>query len=424
MTKPILEPSIYPPTVTLVRRLTRPEASEPAPTTAAEIEAWLLADATTEDDTLALVDAFAWRLAATDLGVDRLSLHAGTLHPQAVGFAWNWMRASGTCDEVRASLEAPTHESFRLNPLVVAIELGETFRGATDDPSLKDRYPIMHQLAEQGLTDYVVFPIGRERTGRNSAATVATSRPGGFTPEMLARIQHLFRILALHLRAHVARRISQNIVRTYLGQEAGNRVLDGTISRGAGVSGQATIWMSDLRGFTSLSERLAPETMLALLDAYFDVMAGAVLDEGGEVLKFIGDGLLAGFARPGANEREGAAAALRAAERALAGLAALNAVPPPSLAAASGWHPLETGIGLHFGHVFFGNVGAPERLDFTVIGGAVNLASRIEGLCRPLGRPVLLTEAVADLIDEPLDDLGLHQVKGVGEPIRIFAPTR
>lgn len=416
MPQPI-DPIVYPPTVTLVRRLTHDEPTSPA-TDAAEIEAWLLDEALREEDTLALVDAFAWRMSS--LGVERLTLHAGTLHPQAIGYSWSWNRASATSDEIRVSPEATSHDSFRRNPLVQAVEHGESFRGATTDPDLIERHPIMAQLAAQGLTEYVVLPIGRDREERFSAATVATSRPGGFAPDAMAAIERIFRIFALHLARHVAQHVSRNIVKTYLGEEAGRRVLDGSIRRGAGESGEATIWMSDLRGFTSLSERLPPETMLALLDAYFDVMAGAVLAEGGQVLKFIGDGLLAGFASPGQDRRDAAAAALRAARRALADLAALNAAPPPALAGRQGWHPLETGIGLHFGRVFFGNVGAPERLDFTVIGGAVNLASRIEGLCRPLGRPVLLTETVAKLLDEQLDDLGLHPVKGLAEPVRVF----
>lgn len=420
MPSPPSEPNLYPPTVTLVRRLTR-EGPDPGPTTPADIEAWLLGPAIDEDDTAALIDRLAWRLWAAGLGVDRFSAHAGTLHPQAIGVAWNWSRATRTCDEIRVAPEAVAHDSFRRNPIYGVIEHGEPFRGMIDDPAAKARFPIFEQFAGQGFTEYAAIPVGRDR-GRHNAVTVATSRPGGFAPGALEAVERLVRIFALHLQRHVASRIARNIVRTYLGEEAGIRVLDGTISRGAGEIDEATIWMSDLRGFTTLSERLPPETMLALLDAYFDVMAEAVMAEGGEVLKFIGDGLLAAFGRRGGEAREPAAGALRAARRALAHLDRLNAAPPAPLAKAEGWRPLATGIGLHFGRVFFGNVGAPARLDFTVIGRAVNLASRVEGLCRPLGRPILLTEAVARLLDEPLDDLGPQPVKGLAEPVRILAP--
>jgi adenylate cyclase len=164
--------------------------------------------------------------------------------------------------------------------------------------------------------------------------------------------------------------------------------------------------------------------MLALLNAYFEVMAGAVLSHGGEVLKFIGDGLLAAFPLPDPDQvRDAAHAALAAAQTAMTGLDALNRDPPGTLAGTIGWQPLRAGIALHEGEVFFGNIGAPERLDFTVIGAAVNEASRVEALQKTLGRDILITEAVARHLDVPLDFLGSHSLRGVAVPLAIYTPA-
>jgi adenylate cyclase len=233
----------------------------------------------------------------------------------------------------------------------------------------------------------------------------------------------LLSLFALHVERYSALRISGNALDAYLGASAAAKVLAGSIKRGSGDAVRAVIWVSDLRGFTSLSDRLAPADLIALLNAYFEVMAGAVLAQGGEVLKFIGDGLLAVFPFESSDAAAGAAnAALAAARAALRGLDALNAQPPAPLAAVDGWRPLRAGIALNEGEVFFGNIGAPERLDFTVIGAAVNEASRVEALQKTLHRNILITEAVARHLDGGLEHLGAHQVRGVAAPISIYSP--
>jgi adenylate cyclase len=220
-----------------------------------------------------------------------------------------------------------------------------------------------------------------------------------------------------------ALRISGNALDAYLGPNVAARVLAGSIKRGSGDAVRAVIWVADLRGFTHLSDRLQPADIIALLNAYFEVMAGAVLAQGGEVLKFIGDGLLAVFPFESfGTAAQAARAALEAAHQALRGLDRLNAQPPSQLAGVDGWRPLRAGIALNEGEVFFGNIGAPERLDFTVIGAAVNEASRVEALQKTLKRDILITEAVAKHLDGALDHLGAHQVRGVSTPISIFSP--
>jgi adenylate cyclase len=415
-------PRRYAPSVTLVRRATRADTVVAEDVAGLEdVEAWLLGDAAAESDTLALVPAFAWRLVAAGFPLDRMSLHAGTLHPQVYGFAWGWARGDGLCDEIRVAEDALQADAYRKSPLAGLIERGEVFDAVPAE--VADTYPLMAELAEQGMTEYLGVPLTAFGTFHN-AASVATTQPGGFSTQERATILRLLKLFALHVERHIALRIAANLMDTYLGTLAGGRVLTGGIKRGWGAPIRAVIWASDLRGFTTLADRLEGPEVTALLNAYFEALAGAVLDHGGEVLKFIGDGLLAAFPfETEAEGREMAANALTAAQAALAGLARLNAAPPPELAGIAGWRPLRTGIALHDGEVFFGNVGAPARLDFTVIGRAVNEAARIEALTKDLGRDLLISAPVFARLDAELEDLGIHPLRGVAEGMHLFSTT-
>ncbi|MCB9958522.1 MAG: adenylate/guanylate cyclase domain-containing protein [Rhodospirillaceae bacterium] len=417
-------PRVYPPAVTLVRRIGGDGAPPAAPTTVEEVERWLFTGALTEADLLALFHDLVRRLVAAGLPLDRMSLHAGTLHPQIYCFTWQWLRADGLTDEAKVDEASLRTDAYRRSALYRVIELGETVRARTADAAARTAFPLMADLAAQGIVEYVALPLGGAGKYHN-AATVATSHPAGFSEDQFTALRRLLMLFALHVERHIVLRIANHVADTYLGRAAGGRVLDGSIKRGSGEAIRAVIWMSDLRGFTGLSDRLPGPAVTAVLNAYFDALAGAVLGHGGEVLKFLGDGLLAVF--PIAAGEDGAARAaaqaLAAARQALADLDALNAAPPDDLGAIEGWRPLATGIALHLGEVFFGNVGAPDRLDFTVIGRAVNEAARVEALCKELGRPVLITAPVARLLREPLDHLGEHPLRGVAAPVSIYGPV-
>ncbi len=417
-------PRSYAPGATVLRRVSRGPASAPERTTVREIESWLLTEALGEEDLLELFESLAWRLVAAGVPLDRTSLHIGTLDPQLYGFGWNWARSDGLCDEIKVPESTLSTDAYRRNPLFRVIEYGETVRASTNDPESLSRFPLVAELAAQGITEYLAVPL-RAGGAYHNAATVATMHEGGFSDSQFADLGALLRLLALHVERHIAWRITSNVLVAYLGNAAAARVIRGTIRRGDGHRIHAIIWASDLRGFTDLADRLAGRETTAILNAYLERMAGAVLKHDGEVLKFIGDGLLAvfPFATFGGGD-PAAAAALAAAETAICSLDALNAAPPPDLAAIGGWQPLRTGIALHEGDVFFGNVGAPERLDFTVIGREVNAASRVEALSKPLGRPILITEPVANRLDCPLEPLGEHRLKGLAEAVTLFAPRQ
>lgn len=416
-------PRTYPASVYLCRRLRGQPLAENAMAHAAPVADWLLGDALAVQDLLRLFDGFVWRLVAAGFPLDRASLHVGTLHPQVVGLAWNWSRDDGLCDEVRVETAAARSDAYRKNPLFRALDLGEVCRIRPLTPGDGARFPIAADLAARGIADYLALPL-RSSGGFGNALTIGTCRPDGFAATELRSLDHLLKLFALHVDRHVMALVAANVLDVYLGPAAGGRVLAGSIRRGEGESIRAVIWISDLRGFTDLSERLAGLDMIRVLNAYFEVLAGAVVAAGGEVLKFMGDGLLAVFPLAGFETAEQAAgAALAAAQAGLAAVEALNAGPPPELGSVAGWAPLASGIALHLGEVFFGNVGAAARLDFTVIGPAVNAAARVEGLCKSLGQALLLTAPVAALVGPAAGiSLGQHRLRGFPEAIEIFAP--
>ena len=240
----------------------------------------------------------------------------------------------------------------------------------------------------------------------------AGTRP--FSPAEASRLRQTARFAAAPLAALAARAALTALLEAYLGRRSAARVQAGAARRGAGETIRAALLSADLRNFTALSEASEPATVIAALDAWFDRIAGAVHAFGGEVLKFIGDGVLAIFPVSGA-PAEACEAALRAVAAARAGMAHLDAVRQ-----AQGLPPLPFGAALHLGEILWGNIGAADRLDFTAIGPAVNLVSRLEGLCRPLGRSVLISGAVAAETATPLVPLGEHVLRGIATPCAVF----
>src|SRR5215212_7153376 len=255
-------------------------------------------------------------------------------------------------------------------------------------------------LAGGALTLAVPHPIIARRTWLWRAETGAVIEALGFAGGPLGTL--------------AARAVLSALLEAYLGRRSAARVQAGALRRGTGETIRAALLYADLRDFTALSETSEPAVMIAALDAWFDRVAGAVHAFGGEVLKFIGDGVLAIFPVAGA-PAEACEAALRAVVAASAGMAHLDMVRR-----AQGWPPLPFGAALHLGEILWGNIGAVDRLDFTAIGPAVNLVNRLEGLCRPLGRPVLISGAVAAETATPLVPLGEHVLRGITVPCTVF----
>jgi adenylate cyclase len=239
--------------------------------------------------------------------------------------------------------------------------------------------------------------------------------PRPFTAAEAEQLRQAARFAAAPLAALAARATLTAALEAYLGRRSAARTLAAPLRRGGGETIRAALLYADLRGFTALSEAAAPAEVIAALDAWFDRVAGAVHAFGGEVLKFIGDGVLAIFPVGGASPRAACDAALRAVAAARAGMAHLDATRRQQ-----GLPPLPFGVALHLGEILWGNIGAADRLDFTAIGPAVNLVSRLEGLCQTLDRAVLVSGAVAAETDMPLVSLGTHALRGIASPCAVF----
>jgi adenylate cyclase len=264
-------------------------------------------------------------------------------------------------------------------------------------------YPILHDLRSEGVTDYVVSPL-RFTSGDIHFASWATKRPGGFTETELAAIDAVVDPLARVAEIRALHRVAGILLSTYVGQNAGDRVLAGQIRRGHTDKIHAAIWLSDMRGFTKLADRLEPQALVGLLNCYFDCQVPPILDNGGEVLKFMGDGLLAIFAiGKDTDPAKVCAAAMAAARAARANIAELDKT------AESG---VRFGLALHVGDVLYGNIGSGNRLDFTCIGPAVNLAARLEKLAGQLGRTILASEEFARYCGHNLEPIGSFAVAG------------
>ncbi|MDH3474264.1 MAG: adenylate/guanylate cyclase domain-containing protein, partial [Rhodospirillales bacterium] len=279
--------------------------------------------------------------------------------------------------------------------------------------------PILHDLKAEGWSDYYMTALPFSVSTAN-AIGFSTGRPGGFSDLDIATVEASLPAFGAVMEMAHLRRTARTLLQTYLGAEPGERVLAGAIKRGDGEVIDAVLWYCDLRDFTPLSESLPLGEVIALLNDYFETMARPVKARGGQILKFIGDAMLAVFPLGGHNAAGACTAciaALETAEQALAGLAELNR---PRLAA--GKPALRAGVALARGEVMYGNIGDPERLDFTVIGPAVNLATRLEDLTRDLklDPPIVYTARVAEDSQRPSRSLGRFPLKGIGEPQEAF----
>jgi len=247
------------------------------------------------------------------------------------------------------------------------------------------------------------------------APLLAWIGPRAFSPREIDKLRQAARFAAAPLAVLATRATMTAALQAYLGKRSATRVLAAPLRRNVGETIQAALLFADLRSFTALSEANSPAMVIGALDAWFDRIAGAVHAFGGEVLKFIGDGILAIFPVTGQTRRPACEAALRAITAARAGMAHLD-----QERSRQGLPQLSFGAALHVGEVFWGNIGAADRLDFTAIGPAVNLVSRLEGLCKPLGKTILVSGALAAEIETPLTALGTHELRGIASPYAVF----
>ena len=348
-----------------------------------------------------------------------------TLHPVLEGRVFQWQRDGaaatqsdyGRYDAERSDdkwLQSPFHRLYESDETTFRCRLG-------NEPL---EFSILEQLRTQGFTDYVAMVHRFGESGAIGAmdctySSWSTDRPGGFDDAEVAALEFLVPCLAVALKGASVAGIAENLVETYLGRDAGHRVLRGHIQRGVAEKISAVLWFSDLQGFTRITESAPPEQIIPLLNDYADEIVTALHDQGGEVLKFMGDGILAIFDTfDAALPADACGCALDAALDARTRIAALN-----QRREAAGLPVTRFYLGLHVGEVFYGNVGSIDRLDFTVVGPAVNETSRIAAMCRSLDQEVLLSSgfaAAAGATRERLVSVGRYALRGVQQPQELY----
>ncbi len=377
-----------------------------------------------------LFDGYCQRLVANGVPLWRAHAAMETLHPQWNGYGYIWRRDLNAIQPEQYAHGSVEVSEWLISPL---FDLIRRASAGEDNPSMRRRleegpeqrdFPILTEFFDAGATDYVAhlfaFGEGHDRSqGSGVVYSFASDRSGGFSDDHTTLLQATLPALSLAMKAHAGHLIASGLLGTYLGEDAGRRVHAGAVERGSVDSLRAVLWYADIRGFTPTSDSAPGPVIVDLLNDVFEILTAALRPRGGQVLKFLGDGMLATFSFEEANRAETCRRALEAAAEAMRELEARNAVR-----AAAGVPVVTVDLALHVGEVLYGNVGAADRLDFTVIGPAVNEVARMEALCEPLGRAVLVSaEFVAAITgsDRRLESLGRHALRGVREPKEIFA---
>jgi adenylate cyclase len=360
-----------------------------------------------------LVAEICARVRAAGMPIDRVAFFFGTLHPQYFGIAMFW-----DGERVRVfegSYQLQETDEYRNSPARRITEGERVIRRRLEAADCPRDFVVLEELRAAGMTDYVIAEVVFGNGSRNSVS-LATRRPGGFTDHDISEVQRLLHPFGMAMEIFVGRALSRTLLETDLGRISGAKVLDGQIKRGDGEELDAVIWFSDLRDSTPLSRALGERRFLELLNDYFEATAGAVLEHGGEVLRFIGDASLAVFPTAGEPPRAACLRAVAAARSARTRVSAANA-----RRLAAGLPAFACGVGLHLGRVLYGNIGTPERLEFSVIGAAANEAARIEALCKETGQDVVLSRTVVEELHERCTSLGNFELRGIAQPVEIFA---
>jgi adenylate cyclase len=367
---------------------------------------WLSDQALHESEPATLYGELCQRLRGVGMPILHGRVAFRILHPLYDASALNWNPKRGVEVEF-FSPEQTGNEQFTSSPMghALAHRLSVFRRRLTGETALVD-FAVLEELRAWGGTDYLLLLVAFDQSEQSGILCGwLGDRASGFTDDEIAQLQRITRQLGIALKAKFERSVAQNIANAYLGKRAGEAVLRGLIRRGDGEKITAALWYSDLRRSTELADRLSAEAFLNLLGRYFEMTAAAVLDHGGEVVSLIGDAVLGLFRVEGSTE-EACGRALAAAHEARRRLGTAA--------------DLDFGIALHLGQVIYGNVGVPERLQFTLVGSAVNEVVRVQDLTKQLGYPLLATAPFAAVVPGPWRPLGEHRLRGLETPMPIL----
>jgi len=385
---------------------------------------WLIDQGLREAAVEDVVQGFGRGLVEAGVSVYRISLGGLLLHPVFGALDVVWNARDDTINSQMMPRSVVTTEGFQEAPFFWTISNHNPFhRFPIGDGPVTPEFPIFEHLRNDGVTDYLLFFESYHRTADAMWAdlpdgmegvilSISTCRKGGFAELEIAYLKAMMRPLALTIKSSTTHQLARALLDTYLGRYSGNRVLEGVVERGDGGIIDCVLFYCDLRNSTKLAEELPLDRYLALINDYFDCTAGAVVDHGGEVLKFIGDAVMAIFpvdteSRPAIDMCRAAISAARDAFDRAAG----NAGAGPAF---------NFGVSLHMGQVMYGNVGIERRLDFTVIGPAVNQVTRLEGLCKSMGVPIVLSEGFQEHYVGDVSPLGNHILPGLDQGVEVF----
>jgi adenylate cyclase len=373
---------------------------------------WLAGGALSGPNSEDVLAQLCQRVVDAGIPLWRVAVFVTTLHPDVMGRSFTWQAETGVT--VSSALHSVVEtDTFRNSPFATVYATRQPLRRRLADPDCPDDFAVVRDLRAQGATDYAAFPLLFTDSSIH-AATWSTRAPGGFTPEQFKAIESIIAPLARVAEIRALRRTAGNLIDTYVGHQTGERIMSGKIRRGYVEAIRAAIWLSDMRGFTAQSERLSPQALIDRLNVYFGAQVPAIMDHGGEVLKFMGDGLLAIF--PVGADADAASVCARALEGALEVQDRIAELPRKSETE----DPIRFGVALHIGEVMYGNIGGGNRLDFTCIGPAVNLAARLEKVASKAGETIGASADFAGFVPDQFTRLGEFPVAGFAAPQTVF----
>jgi adenylate cyclase len=380
----------------------------------AAVEDWLIHEGRLEPRPAVFIERLMNRVLQAGLPLWRVYIGLQLIHPQLQAMGYMWRRGEKVAEVARAYGIQFT-PSYIGSPLQEAREHGRAVRYRLGDIT-EHHHLTLHEVKADGGVDYYALPMHIRREGPLPVVSFATDSRSGFSDEDIADLTRLVDMMGAVVEMHIERSVAEIVANTYLGPGIGERILHGAIRRGEGEEIRAVLWFSDLRDFTGMNERMESAELLELLNNYLQLVGDALKAHGGEILKFIGDGVMAYFPAEDALFLPiVTGAALGAARRLMSDIEAAN-----EARATAGSEQLRFGIGLHVGQVTFGNVGTEDRLDFTVIGPAVNRAARLESLTKELGVPVCASAEFNEVCMTPMKSLGKHILRGIAQPAEVF----
>ena len=366
----------------------------------AELLCWLNEEGRFASDTGSLLEMLCEKLTVLGAPIARATANVRTLHPEFRGIARIWRRGEST--EIRTLRHGIEYTSdYQNSPVQHVIETGQWLDTVLSEATDR-RFPILATLRAQGITHYVMAPLIFSNRIVN-AISWASDAPGGFTEADVELFRDLVTAFAPVLEVTAGRRIYGGLLATYVGRDPGARIMAGAVQRGSVYHLKAAMLLADLRGFSPLTDELPEERIVELLNAFFDLVVPGVVGSGGDVLKYIGDAVIAIFPVTGDDPAPACRSALAAAQTTLAALQAL----PPEVQ-----QHIYIDIALHYGNAAYGNIGSGDRLDFTAVGRDVNILSRLELLCKDVGRPLLMTDAFAVEVGAPVFEIGHFELRG------------